>query len=159
MVYTILKKTRTRLIQSNPEEHVSRGDFVWKTLREAREWRDIHEKNNGIFAVLADWDRDTSVVEGKGYRVVGEPFKLLDLESVIPEWLIRICSETVETAWKEGLLEEGYINPAYATPEQESMFYAKRKDDILFQLRCMMALKLYEELEHRGCFLQWGDTP
>lgn len=160
MLYTLLKKTRTRMIQDDPEDHVGRGDFVWRTFKEARQWRDEHDPHKGIFAVLAEWEKDTHVIEGKPYRAVCEPFKLLQIDDAVPAWIFSVGETIAQTAWTEGFLDNGYINPDYATPEQESQYYKKHREEIVFKMRCMIALKFYEELEYTGMLprQEWRST-
>jgi hypothetical protein len=150
MLYTVLDKKRSREIRTDSQANVSRGDRVWKTLREARTWRDQHEHSKGVFAVLADWDSEVKPVPGEKYGVLLSVFKVVQLEEIVPTWIKDMSSRIAEGASHESLLDDGYINPDYATPEQEEVYYSKHRDEIMFQLRCLTSLAVFEELEIQG---------
>jgi len=150
MLYTVLDKKKSREIRTDSQASVSRGDKVWKTLREARAWRDHHEHHKGVFAVLADWGSEVEAVPGETYGILLTVFKVVQLEEIVPNWIRDMSSRIAEGAFRESLLDDGYINPDYATPEQEETYYSKHRDDVMFQLRCLTSLSVFEELEIRG---------
>lgn len=149
MLYTVLDKKEDRRIRRESQAASGRGDRVWKTLRDARLWRDRREPRRGVFGVLADWDTDTLEV-GEEFRSLNGSFKIVQIEEVIPEWIRGVSRSIAQGAWDDSLLDDGYINPDHATPEQEEVYYTKHKEEVLFQLRCLVSLAFYEELEIRG---------
>ena len=150
MLYTVIDKKFDEDIRIDPQASVRRGAYVWNKLREARIWRDENAPDKGLFGVLAEWDKDTNVSEDGGFRLLSGTFKAVQLEEVLPDWVRRMSAEISEVAFKEGILDEGCINPDYATPEQEQVYYRKHRDEVMFQLRCLVSLTVFEELEHRG---------
>ena len=150
MIYAILEKKQDECIRKESQACVRRGSPVWRTFREARIWRDSNDSDKGIFVVLADWEEDTELSDSPDYRILCDVFKLIQVEGVIPEWIKAISKKVAEEAWDEGLLEEGFINPDYATPEQELVYYDKHRDEVMFQIRCLTSLAIFEELESQG---------
>jgi hypothetical protein len=150
MLYTVLNKREDKHIRTESQACVRRGDRVWRTYREARIWRDRNEPRMGIFGVLADWGADTQEDGNEPFRTLREHFKIVQIEEVIPVWIKDISREIVENARDDNLLDDGYINPDHATPEQEEVYYAKHRDEVMFQLRCLVSLAVYEALETRG---------
>lgn len=148
MLYVVLDKTFDKKIRTDPQASVGRGELVWRTLREARLWRDQNAPQKGVFAVLAEWGTDTKLLDDKS-RILSETFKVIQVEEVLPEWLREASSRIADAAREIGILDDGYINPDYVTPEQEEVFYAKHRDEVMFQLRCLISLSVFEELEHR----------
>jgi len=149
MLYTLLDKKIDEEIRADPQARVNRGDAVWETLRSARLWRDQNEPRLGVFAVLADWDADTLPSNSLEYRTLCGTFKVIQVEEVVPEWVKEMGGRIAQNAWDENLLDDGYINPDYATPEQELVYYGKHKDEVMFKLRCLISLVVFEELELR----------
>lgn len=150
MLYTVLGKDKERDIRLNSQFHACRGDRVWKTLREARLWRDHNEPAMGVFGVLACWETDTKIIEGKNYRFLKEIFKVVHLTEAIPGWLKDVIQKIVKNSYESDLLDKGFINPDYVTPEQEATYYEKHRDEVMFQLRCLITLSIFEELEVLG---------
>lgn len=150
MLYTVIDKTFDEDIRNDPQASVRRGAYVWNKLRDARLWRDANAPDKGLFGVLAEWDRDTKVSGDESFRLLSGTFKAVQLEEAFPDWLRKMSAEISAVAFRAGILDEGCINPDYVTPEQEQVYYQKHRDEVMFQLRCLVSLSVYEELEHRG---------
>lgn len=77
MVYVVAHKSVEAWIRCDSQAHASRGERVWETEEEAALWRDKHAKSLSIFSVLADWDRDTVLVDkDSNARVLVGAYKL-----------------------------------------------------------------------------------
>ena len=150
MVYTVLPKKKDRQIRSDPQSSVGRGDRVWRTLKEARTWRDRNEPRMGVFGVLAGWGVDTVPSDTGAYHTLSDTFKIIQIEEILPRWIKDATKRVVQDAWEEGRLDGGYINPDHVTPEQEEVYYEKHRDEVMFMLRCLISLSVFEELEVLG---------
>jgi hypothetical protein len=150
MLYTLGHKSRYEYVLYDTQASAGIGDLVWESLRVARTWRDTHKPKMGIFGLLADWDEDTSVVEGEPYRKLTDSFKLVSLRDLFPEWLNRLSSRVAEEAWEAGLMDSGQINPDFITPEEEEKFYNNKRDEVTFRLKAMVSMVMFEELEEQG---------
>jgi len=149
MLYTVAPKSRIEDILKDSQACAHRGDKVWKTLKDAREWRSNHRPREGIFVVIAD-SKDVVQSPGESYGELTDSFKLLHLEDMFPEWLCEVSAQIAEEAFDSGILDDGYLNPDYTTTEQQDVYYHKHSDEVKFMLRCMISVGLFERLETLG---------
>jgi len=147
-MYVVLSRQEYRRIKNDPEASVSRGTRVWRSFREAKKWRRLNVPDGEVYAIYAG--NGDAEENGLGQLVTKDVFKLCFVSDVIPKWLWEVARRVAAEADREEMLDSGYINPDYTTPEQQEEFYRTHTREIRDKLASMIAIAMFEEIEARA---------